>query len=173
MRNSLGSSQGDLRLKGQSCFWFPLSALAEHEGNEGNLWVRSGRSHRGQSTGAPGIRRRDADGRRCGETQESGILTLSLQPGWGGEGVPADPSAVGMVGHSGLGDTTAQSGFGHCSDGAVPRGGQSALWTCSCPSQHCWVWFGSSIVTDEDPCWIWGLLWGSAGTRRRLGTAPP
>lgn len=54
MQNSLGSWQGDLWLKGQSCFWFPLSALAEHEGSEGNLGVGSGR---GQSSGAPGIRR--------------------------------------------------------------------------------------------------------------------
>lgn len=54
MWNSLGSSQGDLWLKGQSCFCFPLSALAEHGGREGNLWVGSEGSQRGQSTGAPG-----------------------------------------------------------------------------------------------------------------------
>lgn len=54
MRNSSGSSQGDLWLKGQSCFWFPLSALAEHGGRGGKLWVGSGGSQRGQGTGAPG-----------------------------------------------------------------------------------------------------------------------
>lgn len=48
------SSQGDLQLKGQSCFWFSLSALAEQEGN-----LSPPGSGRGGHAGdrAPGIRR--------------------------------------------------------------------------------------------------------------------
>lgn len=32
-----------------------------------------------------------------------------------------------------------------------------------CPSKHCWVWVGSAMDVDEDPCWVWGLLQGVGG----------
>lgn len=46
---------------------------------------------------------------------------------------PMVPSAgeLKAVGHDGLGDTIAQSGFGHCNHGIGPTGGHSAPWTCS------------------------------------------
>lgn len=46
---------------------------------------------------------------------------------------PTVPSTgeLKAVGHDGLGDTIAQSGFGHCNRGVGPTGGHSAPWTCS------------------------------------------
>lgn len=70
------------------------------------------------------------------------------------EGVPTGPPAMGLVGHS-SGDTNedlttavteVSPGVAAQLSGPVP-----------CPSQLCWVGFGSSIGTDEDPRWLWGL----------------
>lgn len=46
---------------------------------------------------------------------------------------PTVPSAgeLKAVGRDGLGDTIAQSGFGHRNHGVGPTGGHSAPWTCS------------------------------------------
>lgn len=110
MQNSLGSSQGDLWLKGQSCFWFPLSALAEHEGSEGDLWVRSERSLRGQAQGHrdPQMRLRWQKLWRNPGVRNSDCVPTARP--WRGRR-PRRP--LGMEAHSG--HTMAQRGFGHCS----------------------------------------------------------
>lgn len=153
MWNSLGSSHGDLWLKGQSCFCFPLSALAELGGREGNLWVRSERSQRGQSTGAPGSRDKELMAEGVEKARNSDSVPAARP--WR-EGVPQ--THVGMVAHGALGTPRPRVDLGTAVTELSPGVATPLSGPVQCPSQHCWLWFGSARDMDEDPCWIWGPL---------------
>lgn len=124
-----------------------------------------------------------AEGGKKPRRQELGPISRPARP-WRGR-LPFPPplqapwsrlaGELKAVGRNGLGDTIAQSGFGHCHQWGWPHWWplSSLDLFCVSPSTAGFA-LARAVDMDEDPRWVWvlGRLQGSAGTWWWPGTKP-